>query len=185
MATLSYEERLQANSHPSGGESYLSAGIQPAVAQGLAFPYVFGPPFVSRLLATGGQAMVDETFASPPRTTEQLMHPERFLAGDGPRSVSLPAAGAGHVLDQGVLGELGLAQVLHPLGSAAVRAAEGWGGDRYVAWDEGTRTCVRANVVMDTQRDTAELVSAMEALASKRPGLTVNSGAVVSFTSCG
>ncbi len=185
MATLSYEERLQANSHPSGGESYLSASIQPAVAQALAFPYLVGPPFVSKLLTAGGQALLDETFASPPRTSEQLMHPDRFLAGDAPKSVATPVAGAGQVLDRGVMGELGLLQVLHPLGATAVRAAEGWGGDRYVAWDEGTRTCVRANVVMDTQRDTTELVSAIEALASKRPGVTVVSGAVVSFTSCG
>ncbi|PLS75361.1 MAG: hypothetical protein CYG61_07795 [Actinobacteria bacterium] len=185
MATLSYEERLQANSHPSGGESWLSSSIEPVLAQALAFQYVVGPPFVRDVLGAGGRELLDKTFSSPPRTSEQLMHPERFLAGDDPKRVAPPVPGRGPVVDRGVLGERGLLQVLQPLGHRATPAAEGWGGDRYVAWDEGSRTCLRANVVMDTPQEASELVSAMQALAAKRPGVTVQPGPAVTFTSCG
>ncbi|MGH9280317.1 MAG: hypothetical protein ACRD12_19735, partial [Acidimicrobiales bacterium] len=48
------------------------------------FPYVAGPAFVESLLDAGGTARLDDAFRRPPRSTEQILHPDRYLAGDAP-----------------------------------------------------------------------------------------------------
>lgn len=67
----------------------------------------------------------------------------------------------------------------------ALRAADGWGGDSHVAWNDNRgRTCVRTNFVMDTPRDMTELVSALRAWTSRNPGSTVTGTATVVVTNC-
>ena len=65
------------------------------------------------------------------------------------------------------------------------RAAQGWGGDRYVVWSAGGRTCIRWNLVMDTPADTAELVSALRAFTARHRTARVESTEpVVVLTNC-
>ncbi|MBW3555575.1 MAG: hypothetical protein KY454_01425 [Actinobacteria bacterium] len=161
-------------------EAEFSGGIDPSTPEVLlqlvGFPYIVGPRFVEELIAAGGQARLDAAFVNPPTTSEQLLHPERYLAGDAPKEVSAPRA-EGKVIDEGVLGELGLLLFLSEvLGDAAPGAASGWGGDRYVAWAEGRRTCVRANIVMDTPEDGARLRRALERVANRRKAVSVGRG---------
>ena len=74
------------------------------LAQILTSPYDYGAPFVEQLVARGGTAALDDAFARPPTSSEQILHIERY-DGDGPRPVEQPPAD-GEVIDQGVLGEL-------------------------------------------------------------------------------
>ena len=86
------------------------------------------------LLANG----VADVWAALPTTTEQILHPEKYLAGEGALPVSLPpltpALGAGwRSLLGSSFGEFSLQNLLL-LGLAAdrvlvQRAAAGWGGD--------------------------------------------------------
>jgi hypothetical protein len=102
------------------------------------FPYNDGTAFVYRLLATGGYAAVNKAFGDPPNSTEQILHPEKYLTREAPIDVQLPAKlastlGPGwSVATQDTLGELvlriWLEQVLSTPDAAA--AAAGWGGDR-------------------------------------------------------
>lgn len=149
------------------------------------FPYDAGPGFVQALLDDGGQPRLDHAFADPPTTTEQVMHPDRYIHRDAARAVATPAAD-GPVADEGVLGELMLKLVLgEDAGEdAAATAAAGWGGDHYVTWTDGGRTCVRANVVMDTGHDTDELVAALRSWAADHPGATVTAPGPVVLTNC-
>jgi hypothetical protein len=149
------------------------------------FPYVEGPHLVAALLAAGGQARLDAAFAAPPSSTAEALHPERYLAGRRRLPVAAPAAG-GPVIDEGPLGELMLRLVLEEsLGvREADRAAAGWAGDRYVAWRSGRRTCVRAEVVLDSPAEAAELASALRSWAADHPGVTVTPGASVGFSRC-
>jgi len=151
----------------------------------LGFPYIVGPDFVEAVRGAGGQRRLDEAFTAPPVTTEQVLHPERFLARERARTVADPAAN-GRIVDSGVLGEAFLRLVLETAvdEAVAVRAAEGWGGDSYVAWRSGSRTCVRFNVVMDTSQDTAELLSALRAWTAAHPGATVRGASPVTVTNC-
>ena len=106
------------------------------------FPYQDGLAFVSRLTASGGgYAAVDAAYRDPPDSTEQILHPDKYLTREDPIEVSIPggaasALGAGWaVAGEDTLGELILRTWLTqgdvPLARARVATA-GWGGDRLV-----------------------------------------------------
>jgi hypothetical protein len=157
----------------------------PLVVQALfGFPYAYGPDLVEAVVDAGGPPRLDAAFASPPASSEHVLDPRRYLRGDDPRTVPVPAAD-GPAFDDGEIGELFLVLMLDAeLGNRdAVAAANGWGGDRYVAWTEGDRTCVRMDFVMDTDGDTAELADALSRWAGERQGRATASG--TSLRTCG
>ena len=61
-----------------------------------------------------------------------------------------------------------LAQVLES--GDAESAADGWGADRYVAWQNGGQTCVRLSIDMDTPEKVAEMGQALADLGHGHPG---------------
>jgi hypothetical protein len=101
------------------------------------FPYDQGIIFAAALVEQGGWAQLNQAFRNPPQTTEQIMHPDKYLAGEG---VHIPAVGdllgvlgPGWVeLRRDVVGELFIRVYLRrELGSEeALMAGEGWEGDR-------------------------------------------------------
>jgi len=173
------EARAEEEATFGGGDG---GGIPDALLDLAEFPYARGPDLVAAILASGGQARLDAAFRTPPTTSAEVLHPERFLSGRGRARVPAVAAG-GRIVDDGVLGELVLRLILaqsRPV-AQAVRAAEGWAGDRYVAWAAGSRTCVRATVVVDSDVDVAELAGALRQWA----GATVDTGPrAVTFSRC-
>lgn len=185
---LSADERRAAELEEAGqARALIGASIPPVLLQVLAFPYTRGPGFVDAVIEAGGQARLDAAFADPPTTTEQILHPETYLDGEPGRSVAPPPE-EGDVFDQGVLGEFGLylvlAAELPPARSAL--AARGWGGDWYVAWDEGRDACVRGAVTMDNARDRDELRDALDDWAAAHGDADVTlTGGRITFTACG
>jgi hypothetical protein len=188
LASLPSSERRKANAE----ELSLGGNIgspPPVLIDTLEFPYTFGEPFVDAVVKAGGEARLDAAFVHPPTTSEQILHPQLFLAGQGALPIDPPPAD-GPVIDRGVVGEFGLLLLFldstQPLSQAeAARAVQGWGGDHYVAWDQGSQTCVRARFVMDTPTDTDQLVSALHHWAANQPGVTVDGTGPVTLTSCG
>ena len=150
-----------------------------------AFPFGSGPKFADALMANGGAAKLNSAFAAPPITTEQVIHPEKFMAGEGPKPLADPAADGG-VVRSGSLGQLMLslmlAQVLEP--GEAESAADGWGADRYVAWQNGGQTCVRLAITMDNPEKTAEMAQALADWAIDTPGATVAGQGPFTVTRC-
>ena len=150
-----------------------------------AFPFGSGPRFAEALMGNGGAARVNAAFQAPPRTTEQVIHPEMFLAGEGPKPLADPAAD-GPAVRSGSLGQLMLslmlAQVLDP--GDAESAADAWGADRYVAWQNGGQTCVRLAITMDTPEKAAELGAALADWAQNTPGATVAGQGPFTVTRC-
>ena len=183
--TLSRAEQRQADRQTSASE--LDPDIPRVLLESLAFPYVFGPGFVDKLLEEDGQAAIDEAFRSPPWTSEHILHPEKYLDGEEAKTVVDPAAD-GEVFDRGVVGEFGLALILGDdvSGADLRRAINGWGGDRYVAWDAEGRSCVRATFDMDTERDNDELRTVLRKWVDKHDGATVTGDPTkaVTLTSC-
>jgi hypothetical protein len=104
----------------------------------LIFPYRAGFGFVAALKHHAPWSAVDAAFRKPPRSTEQVLHPERYLAGDEPIPVHVDVPAALHgwaVATSTVWGELGFDLFLraHSVdASIAGEASEGWGGDRMV-----------------------------------------------------
>jgi hypothetical protein len=99
-----------------------------------AFRYMIGTAFVADLYRSGGFPLVDEAFRHPPASSEQVLHPEKYLEGQAPVPVSRPQAPPRHrVVAAGTLGELRTAVLLAqclPAREARFHA-EGWGGDAF------------------------------------------------------
>jgi hypothetical protein len=145
----------------------------------VSFTYVDGARFVEELLRLGNEwALVDYALEErPPATTEQILHPEKYV-DDEPAVPVSPAAAPGpewRPLDTGSLGEFGTREVLRAgePGLGADLGAEGWGGDRYRlfgrrdadrACDADCRTSYALGLAWrgDTPRDAAELSRQLE-----------------------
>ncbi|NNE72188.1 MAG: hypothetical protein HKN26_00825 [Acidimicrobiales bacterium] len=147
-------------------------------------PYEDGQRLVNDLLRDGQQAL-DDAFLDPFRTSEQVLDPDRRTE---PRLEVAPPPADGEIAEDGVVGQLVIDIMLTAeIGSTqANQAAEGWGGDWFVSWDEGGVTCVRVDVAGDTATDTDELEGAFTQWATRRPDATVERFAeLVRVTTCG
>jgi hypothetical protein len=143
-------------------------GDVPAVLRDqLLLPYVAGHDFVLSLFERGGWEAVRRAWTLPPASTEQVLHPEKYVSSEPPRPVppAAPPAG-GTLLAEGVLGEV-LANTL--LGNVPAAAA-GWGGDRYEVWDVGGRTLLCWRSVWDTDADRREFAEALRARFERTHG---------------
>ena len=116
--------------------------VPPAVWAQLVFPYVAGIQMIFEVVQPGDWSPIDAMYTDPPRSTEQVMHPERYIDRDEPTWITLnlgPVDGAERymtdVLGEFFAGEL-LAQLLDGSASraACLRAADGWDGDRLEAY---------------------------------------------------
>jgi hypothetical protein len=108
------------------------------VRESLVRPYVDGWAFVRALKERGGLKLVDRALRSPPSSSEQILHPEKYLAREAPQEVSLsrldPLFRRGwKMIHEDTMGELGISVLLKDSILAEARAREaaaGWGGDR-------------------------------------------------------
>ncbi|MGH9178367.1 MAG: hypothetical protein ACRD0N_07425 [Acidimicrobiales bacterium] len=183
------EQQLVALEAASLGASGAGAPTPPAVSAFVAFPYRFGAQFTTELVERSGQAALDAAFGNPPGTAEQLMHTDAFVAGEAGRRVPAPGTEGGRrALITDTLGEFGIRVLLSDVVAEdeVARAAEGWGGDRYVAWVDGDRNCARLHVVMDTPADAEELLAALRTWAATpaNAGTTVEGIDPIAVTSC-
>ena len=131
------------------------------------FPYQAGAAFVNALLGPGGYDAVNAAYDDLPVSTEQVLHPEKYVAGEVPVDVAIPddlapQFGGGWTLDtQDTLGELQLRVWLREgglLGDGARVATEGWGGDRIalLAAPDGAGDVVVISTAWDSAADAAE-----------------------------
>ncbi len=129
LASLPEAERQAAAAEEEATFGGAGGRIPDIEAELGAFPYRDGPRLVAALLAAGGPGRLDAAFRSPPVSSAEVLHPERFLDGPG-RATVPPVAAEGRVVDDGVLGEVVLRLVL--AGSVprdqAAKAAAGWAG---------------------------------------------------------
>ncbi len=185
------------------GQSPTLASAPPWLGQLLVFPYLRGMGFVAALRrGTGDWDKVNAAYADPPRSTEHILHPDKYLAGEAPIGVVLDANALAQAAAIGgfgpwapiydnVMGELQLGLWLVELGldkDSAARAAAGWGGDRILGFRhaDGRVLGVLASV-WDSEADAIEFAGALErATAAHRPSFdaTVRRGAHGQFV-CG
>lgn len=117
------------------GRSPQLGSAPPILRALLTFPYFDGMKLVGELFRAGGFALVDQMFAHPPQSTEQVLHVDKYLAGEPPVPVKTPAVPSGwRKADTGQLGELGVRVLLSSCvpPAQAHAAAAGWGGDSFV-----------------------------------------------------
>ena len=115
----------------------LADSMPPILQRAFYFPYLDGAGFVFSLHRNRGWRGVNRALSDhPPVTTEQIIHPERYLAREGAKTVKLPddsallAEGWRRLYDSAI-GEFYLRQHLQlQLQDGSVeKLADGWGGD--------------------------------------------------------
>jgi len=148
----------------------------PYVSQDINFPYSYGADFVQYLYDRGRWASVNKAYEKLPESTEQILHPEKYLAGEAPivvtdtaLSEALPAEW--RLIEDNVLGEwmtfliLGYGADFEAMQADDVSwaAAGGWGGDHYQVYyqPDVDQTALAAHWVWDTPRDGTQFAAAL------------------------
>lgn len=172
----------------SSGEppAALLRGAPPYVTALLTLPPSVGARFVSQVRADGGREAVAALYREPPLSTEQILHPEKFLdpdLRDDPTAVA--AADLGPLLGAGWSGrfanrlgemqtELFLRWRADPV--RAIQASQGWDGDAYRLYEQRDSGALLLQwvAVFDSEIDAGEMIDAlrkvMEYRRSNGPG---------------
>jgi len=180
---LTPSERTEVQKEASTAPSQHLESAPKALRDALLFPYDEGARFVRALIAEGGIAALNRAYQDPPTSTEQILHPSKYLGAqrDNPMPVTVPdlsrAMGSGwKTIEGGGVGELDLRLIIDQfLPSAdAERAAAGWGGGRYAAAQSSKGTVVAALTAWDSENEARE---ATETLGRWLPARYGNQGA--------
>jgi len=163
------------NMTPAEFQDLLEAGLNdpsqqmlermPAILrETLLYPYTTGLGFVQGQYAGGGGwAGIDAMYDNVPETTEQILHPEKYEAREGPIAIELPddleeriGPGFERTLDD-TFGEFQTGVWLRDAGAEnATDAAAGWGGDRVIVLDDGTNWATLLATEWDSAADAEE-----------------------------
>ena len=176
LLTLSADEQDEYEDESMGEWEDAQEGLAevPGAYQAMfAAPYALGQPFVELIAEEGGNDAVDDAFVDPPASSEHLFDPLSYFDGDAPQEVDTPEVprGADRFGEASELGAITLFEMLSERLDllTALDAADGWGGDMSVAYRDGDRTCVRADLVGDSPDDTAEILVALQMWADAGP----------------
>jgi hypothetical protein len=155
--------------------------------------YLEGSIFLTRAgSGVSPEAALDRAFQHPPRSSEQILHPEKYWdpkKADEPRSVAIDASkiGAGwKAVGEDTLGEMYLAMattppeerkpldVKNPMAVMGIHytntAAEGWGGDDALLLQKGDARVLWLVTAWDRPEDAEEFRAAADDVLKKAPG---------------
>lgn len=111
--------------------------------ENMLFPYVSGLSFVMNIYRNNGWSAVNACFKKPPLSTEEILHPEKYLLGnDPPIKVEMPELKqillSYHLLEEDVMGEFNIRILFKKFlkNDDTLKMANGWGGDTYQLWEE-------------------------------------------------
>lgn len=138
--------------------------MPPSIIELWLFPYKYGVSFVSYLYEVGGWDLVDKAYHNPPNTTEQILHPEKYLAGENFQQVSSPKPeGAYEVIRTDRFGEHFIRVFLssHIGLEESVKASMGWNGDNFTYYRVNGESLFAWSIAWDTDRDRLEFHKSM------------------------
>jgi hypothetical protein len=167
---LSPAEKTALGEDLNSAAADIFSNVPPFLRSDYEFAYTAGLDFVQFLYESDGYDAIDAAWEDLPQSSEQLLHPERYVSGDGPRSVPLGAMagelGEGwRLVAEDTFGEFYLREFLRQqLASDEVeQAATGWGGDRFaVYWNESEAMLLMLlHLAWDTPEDGDEGAAAI------------------------
>ena len=138
------------------------------------FRYRDGTRFVEGVRRRRGQAGVDELFRRPPASSEQVLHLDKYLAGESPRPITFDDSS---LTDDGwrqtassAFGEIGVRGALAERLDAkeTLRAAAGWGNDSARLFERAGEMLFKWQTAWDTEQDAAEFFAAYNLLQQRR-----------------
>lgn len=135
------------------------------IQRDLAFPYEHGLVFTGFLVQEGGLKAVDETYLDLPVSTEQILHPEKYLRSEGPSDLSTLSVDleGWELFDEATFGEWGIRLLLMDslLPGEMTQAAAGWGNDRYSAFLRGADSAIAWVYEGETVEDAEDLANGL------------------------
>jgi len=152
------------------GREMIGSAVPRYVTEHLLVSYLAGNALVAEARRRGGAAAVDALYRKPPRSMEEVLHPEKyFLGNDPPRPVAEPGVPPGRAgaarLFGGRWGEFDTRLILEGWGvpeAAAGTASEGWGGDAFTVFGEaGGPAGFAWETIWDTPADAAEFAACL------------------------
>jgi hypothetical protein len=162
--------------------------IPPLVAAQILFAALEGTVWALGVQVRGGFGAIDEAFADPPESTEQILHPEKWASHEAPIDVKLPADVAARLGTgwterlQDTFGEHQLGVWISesvPLGGLPEpppEAVVGWGGDRMTLYDGPSGSWA---VVFETEWDTAKDAAEFETAIAPKVAAAAGPGQVL------
>jgi len=179
LAELMYVQQLDSASQQEFLEGAFSVDmtvfdqVPPFMQDSLTFPYDTGFTFVEHLFSEGGFTAVDEAYDAPPLSSEQIIWPDDY-PGDVPVEVVLPTneISGYEVNESSTWGELGFRLMFDQVLGGANVAAEGWGGDSYRVYFNGSEVVLILVFQGDTSSDSAELAEALNEYVEVAMNLT-------------
>ncbi len=143
----------------------------------LMFPYFAGMRFVVAARIGKQWSDVDQIYKKAPSSTEHILHPERYFAGDEPVWLDFDASRSidgWEKIYESVMGEFQTRLFLKThLGAESTEfatAAEGWGGDRLKAYQKDGRVMVVFLSTWDSIEEAKEFYGALHKTVQSRYG---------------
>ncbi len=152
-----------------------TSDIPMLVKRSVVAPYVDGLKLVHWARRRGGWSAVDEVWAKPPSTTEQVLHPEKYVAGEVGDTIPVPPpfpGGPKTILYRDVLGEQTVRLLFEDWmpQKSAVEAAAGWGGDRAAVFGDGAHVAVAWHLRYDDEASAKQAATAFARGILERKG---------------
>lgn len=174
---LAYGEEHLGGPPSAGAGAGAVQSLPPAFLLYGVFPYQAGAEFVQRLIKDGrGYELVDKAWRMRvPTTTEQVLHPKKYFAGERSRPVQLPAAdalgGGWKGGGEQPFGELDALAVLStkklPEGEATRDAATGWDGGARETFTKGDEQAAAITTTWESPGEAREFAEAYETALEK------------------
>ncbi len=142
----------------------------PIIGETLIFPYNQGQVFTQFLYDEGGWDLIDEAYENPPTTTEQILHPEKYVDGEEGIEIQTPdlegvLGSDWRTIDEDTWGEFQISVLLADGGDLSEEqvntASEGWGGDAYAAVTSDAGEAILWETEWDSEDDADEFATAL------------------------
>lgn len=143
-------------------DSAVFDGAPAYLQNSLIFPYREGLAFVQRAFELGGFDEVNRLYVEPPVSSEQIINPRDYQQ-DFPVAVEVvEAAVTGYdVVFRSTWGQLGFDLMFDQVLGGVEEAGDGWGGDGYVQWFDGSEAALVIEFVGDAPDDLDEMRDAL------------------------
>ncbi len=145
-----------------GADSAVFDAAPQFLQNSLAFPYREGLAFVQRAHGIGGFDEVNRLYVEPPVSSEQIIDPRAYQRDMPVRVNTVDPAIAGYdVVYRSVWGQLSFELMFDQVLGGDSEASDGWGGDAYVQWFNGSDAALLIEFVGDSPSDTREMGDAL------------------------
>jgi hypothetical protein len=181
----SYEQRSleelakQENERFNSYRKEVGAMFPHLLTETFIFRYRDGARFVEAMRRRKGTNGVNEIFRRLPQSSEQILHPEKYINNESPRDASMSmekfTEQGWNLITSTSLGEIGVRGILgDKLAEKDVsKAATGWGGDRAFLLENSSKDRLFVwKTLWDSPKDAAEFYQAYNRLRADKRSMT-------------